>query len=182
MNITRLLHAASAGDRAALDELYPLVYDEFRSRAGALMRRERTDHTLQATAVVNEVYLKLLGEQRLNFADRVHFFAFAASVMRRILTDHARHRNREKRAGGRTREPLDRDESSEEADLDLALDVTQVLEKLEAIDAQRAKIVELRFFGGLTMEQVAHLLSVSLRSAERQWRAGRAWLRRELGE
>lgn len=180
-DLTEILRMVSAGNREALDELLPLVYAELRSRALDLMRRERPDHTLQATALVHEAYLKLVDQRQAQWRDRLHFFAAAAGVMRRILTDHAKHHRRKKRGGGYRRLPLDDVHATEgnDEDIDIAA-LDEALVKLEAIDEQRARIVEMRYFGGLTVEQVATVLEVPRRTVDRRWRSARMWLHREL--
>ncbi len=178
--VTRVLNAIADGDRQAADRLMPMVYEEFRRLAQSYLGREDTAHTLQPTALVNEAYLKLIDQTRVNWQGRTHFFAVGAQVMRRILVDHARGKQREKRGGGRQRIALDEQltiSPSRDEDL-LALD--EALDKLSAIDARQARIVELRFFGGLTVDEVAEVLGVSKRTVEAEWTMIRAWLRREL--
>jgi RNA polymerase sigma factor (TIGR02999 family) len=174
--ITKLLQTWSAGDSAAVEELLPLVYDELRHIAARQLRQERAGHTLQATAVVNEAYLRLQGHEGFQWPSRSHFFAFAAHLIRRVLVDHARHRNRAKRGGG-----LERVTLAEAADLALerapdleALD--EALTCLEALDPRKAAVVELRFFGGLTTDEIAQHLSVSPETVGREWRRAKAWL------
>jgi RNA polymerase sigma-70 factor (ECF subfamily) len=178
--VTQLLVRAGRGDAAATDELFPLVYDELRSVAAAFLARERAGHTLQPTALVNEAYVRLIGPSEVSWENRAHFFGAAARAIRRILTDHARARGREKRGGGMGRVPLDQvDVAIDFETLDLvALD--EALTKLAGMDQKIAKVVELRFFGGLTEEETARALGVSASTVTRDWRFARSWLRREL--
>lgn len=179
-DVTRLLIAATGGDARAAGELMPVVYDELKRRAAALMRRESAGHTLQATALVNEAYLRLINQDRVDWQGRTHFFAVASQIMRRILVDHARTRQRAKRGGGDVKVSLDEGLGlSTERDADvLALD--QALQKLAEVDPRQAEIVVMRFFGGLTVEEVAAALGVSKRTVEAEWTMIKAWLRREL--
>ena len=179
--VTRLLIAWRAGDREALDRLIPLVYAELHRMAERHLRRERPGHTLQPTAIVNEVYLKLLGRQGSDWRDRAHFFAVAAQSMRRILVEHARHRDAKKRGGHGTRYLLDTVVLTEPRAVDLmALD--DALAKLSALDEEQGRVVELRFFGGLTEEETAEVLSVSSRTIKRKWVAAKTFLFRELSK
>ncbi|MEE9253750.1 MAG: sigma-70 family RNA polymerase sigma factor [Pseudomonadales bacterium] len=178
---TQLLARVTDGDRAAVDHLLPAVYDELRARAGALMASERPDHTLSATALVHEAYLKLIDQRAARWQDRAHFCAVAAQAMRRILVDHARTRKRVKRGAGR-RVSLDTElfiAFEQTTDL-LALD--DAMNTLAAVNEQASRVVELRYFGGLTIEQTAIVLGVSDSTVEREWRYARAWLYRVLGE
>ena len=177
---TRILERVSAGDQAAVDELLRILYDELHARASDLMRDERREHTLQATALVHEAYLRLVDQTRARWKNRGHFLAVAATVMRRILVDHARSRGRAKRGGERRRVPLtERTASLPREELDLAA-LDRALGRLEAFDPPRARIVELRYFGGLTVKQIAEVMDTPVRTVERGWSAGRAWLHREL--
>jgi RNA polymerase sigma factor (TIGR02999 family) len=178
--ITRLLHRWSGGDPEAAERVLPLVYDELRRIALRQLRRERSDHTLQATAIVHEAYLRLNGQEGLHWPSRAHFFAFVARLIRRILVDYARHRNRAKRGGGIEKVTL-----SEVADLALpkapdVMALDEALAGLEAIDPRKAAVVELRFFGGLTLEETAEQLGVSPETVSREWRRAKAWLYDEL--
>ena len=180
--VTQLLIRWSEGDKAALNELTPLVYDELRRVARNYMRREPTGHTLQTTALVNEAYLRLIGQERVRWQNRAHFFGIAAQLMRRILVDHARKRHNLKRGGDVRKIPLDQavfvaDEQA--ADL-VALD--GALRSLEALDERKGKVVELRFFGGLNIEEAAEVLSVSPATIQREWAMAKAWLYREITE
>lgn len=179
-DITGMLAAASGGDRDAAERLVGLVYDELRQRAEALMRREAPGHTVQTTMLVHDAYLKLIHQDRASWKDRNHFYAVAAQTMRRLLVDHARGRQRDKRGGGRVKLSLEDGLGlSIGADADvLAVDLALI--RLEALDPQQAQIVELRFFGGLTVEEVAQQLGMSKRTVEAEWTMVAAWLRREL--
>jgi RNA polymerase sigma factor (TIGR02999 family) len=181
-DVTQLLSAIEAGDGRAAAELLPLVYDELRKLAAARMAEERPGQTLDATALVHEAYVRLVGgEQPRDWNGRGHFFAAAAEAMRRILVDNARRKQSQKHGGGRQRRDLDADAlAAPEADLDLvALDA--VLSRLAEHDPLKARLVELRYFAGLTGEQAAAVLGVSASAADRLWVYTRAWLRRELG-
>jgi RNA polymerase sigma factor (TIGR02999 family) len=180
--ITQLLVKWSDGDPQALDQLTPLVYDELRQMARTYLRRERSDHTLQATALVHEAYLRMIDQDSVSWRNRAHFFGIASQMMRRILVNHALARAAEKR-GGRT-EKLTLDEAihlpdQREIDL-LALD--DALKQLEMLDPQQTRIVELRFFGGLSIEETAEALRISAATVKRDWRTARLWLRRQLSE
>jgi RNA polymerase sigma factor (TIGR02999 family) len=181
-DVTTLLIDWSNGDRNALEALLPAVYEELRAVAARQLRSERSGHTLQPTALVHEAYLRLVDQREANWQSRAHFFGVAAQVMRRILVDHARRRNADKRGGGIERvsldEEADRVESATEVSVTLCDDL---LNRLSAVDCRLAQIAELRVFGGLTVEQAAHVLDVSVSTAKRDWRTAKAWLARELG-
>jgi RNA polymerase sigma-70 factor (ECF subfamily) len=179
-DITEILAAASAGDAAAANQLAPLVYAELRRRADALMRRESSGHTLQATQLVHDAYVKLVQQDRASWTDRNHFFAVASQTMRRLLVDHARGRQRQKRGGAHVKLSLDEGLGlSVESDPDIiALD--EALTRLQELDPRQAKLVEMRFFAGLTVAEVAEVLGMSKRSVEAEWTMVSAWLRREL--
>jgi RNA polymerase sigma factor (TIGR02999 family) len=180
--ITQVLNAIEQGDPHAAGQLLPLVYDELRRLAGEKMAHERPGQTLEATALVHEAYMRLVGEgDDRHWDNRRHFFAAAAEAMRRILIDSARRKQASKHGGGRQREELDADALvAPEPNLDLlALDAA--LQRLAARDSLKAKLVELRYFGGLTGDQAAAVLGISASSADRHWVYTRAWLRRELG-
>jgi RNA polymerase sigma-70 factor, ECF subfamily len=184
--ITRLLKAWSGGDEAALKELMPLVYNELRKAARRQMRNERPDHTLEATALVNEVYLRLLKVSGIDWRDRAHFFAVAAQMMRRLLVDAARARTRVKRAGLARRvahsSTFDFDnlpDTSSVRDLE-TIAIDDALDVLEHIDSRKARVIELRFFGGLSVEETAAALNVSPQTVMRDWKLARAWMMREL--
>jgi len=178
--VTRLLLAWNQGDKKALDELIPLVYDELHRLAERHLSQERPGHTLQPTAVVHEAYLKLVDQQRVTWKNRGHFFAVAAQAMRRLLVDHARARGREKRGGAATRVSLEEADPSvpaREADV-IALD--QALEKLAALDSTQARVVELHYFGGLTADETAEVLGTSVATIGRAFFLAKVWLHREL--
>jgi RNA polymerase sigma factor (TIGR02999 family) len=179
-DITGMLVAASGGDAAAAEQLAGLVYDELRQRAEALMRREAPGHTVQATMLVHDAYLKLIRQDRAGYRDRGHFFAVAAQTMRRLLVDHARGRGRDKRGGGQVKVSLDEGLGLPAGGGADVLAVDEALTRLEALDPQHARIVELRFFGGLTVDAVARELGMSKRAVEAEWTMIAAWLRREL--
>ena len=179
-DVTEVLEQLRGGDQRAADKLLPLVYDEFRALARHYLTQERANHTLQPTALVHEAYMKLVDQTRVDWQGRNHFFAVAAQAMRRILVDHARSRQRDKRGGGRARVALDEAIAlSPQKDEDvLALD--EALEKLAQLDPRQAKVVELRFFGGLSVEETAEVLGISTQSVLRDWKLARAWLMREI--
>ena len=180
--VTQLLLRWSEGDKAALGKLMPLVYRELRRLAGHYMRRERPGHTLQASALVNEAYLRLVDYRRMQWQNRAHFFAVAAQAMRRVLVEHARSRQYAKRGGTAQRISLDdvavlTDQQAAEL---VALD--DPLTSLEALDARKARIVELRYIGGLSIEESAETLGVSTATVERDWRSAKAWLYRAISQ
>ena len=179
---TALLAEWGRGNRDALNQLLPLVYAELRRIAVRQLRRERTEHTLQPTALVHEVYLRLVDQRQVDWRGRAHFFGVAAQLMRRILVDYARRRGAGKRGDGLERLPIDAvcEPVAPNAVPILALD--QALQRLEALDPGLSTIVELRAFGGLTIAEAAHVLSVSPSTAKREWRTAKAWLVRELGQ
>jgi RNA polymerase sigma factor (TIGR02999 family) len=179
--VTRLLRAWSAGDASALDRLLPLVYGELRRRAGAYLRQERPEHTLQPTAVVHEAYLKLAGGSSIDWKDRAHFFGVAARAMRQVLVDHARTRNTAKRGEGQVRVELDAAGAvaAPARSLDL-LDLDRALSRLAALDERQSRLVELRLFAGLTIEESAEVLRVSHATVSREWKHAEAWLLREM--
>lgn len=179
---TRILCSISDGDRSGTDRLLEIVYDDFRRLAQSYLQPETLSNTLQPTAIVHEAYLKLIDHGQVDWRGRSHFFAVGAKAMRQIIVDHARRRSAGKRGGGRQRITLDdRITISARRDEDV-LAIDDALEKLNEIDPQRAKIVELRFFGGLTNDEVAEAMELSTRTVSRQWASTRAWLRRELAE
>ncbi len=177
--VTRLLSALEQGDPSAAEQLLPLVYDELRQLAAQKLAHEQPGQTLQATALVHEAYLRLVGgEQTQDWAGRGHFFAAAAEAMRRILIDRARHKQTRKAGGGRRRLDLDDIESAvDEEDGDRLLALDEALRQLEAEDPRKAELVKLRFFAGLTAEQAAATLGVSTSTAEKDWAYARSWLR-----
>jgi len=179
-DITTLLLEWSGGNRAALDELMPLIYAEFRQLATRALSRERPNHTLQSTALAHELYLKLIDQKRAQWRDREHFFAMASQIIRRILVDHARRLHAQRRGGLDTRITLDEALASQQ-DRDLNLvELDSALEALSQIDSQQARIIELRFFGGLSIEATGRILGVSPSTVNREWNLARAWLYREL--
>lgn len=181
-DVTRVLAAASGGDKNAAERLLPLVYEELRQLAAGALRRERRDHTLQPTALVHEAFLRLVDQTHAEYNSRTHFFAIGAQMIRRVLVDHARKHHAAKRGGHADRFSLTAVvEPGHERELDvLALD--DALKRLAEMDERQAKVVEMRFFGGLSVEQTADMLNVSPRTVEQDWRMARAWLKRELSE
>lgn len=178
--VTALLGEVRGGDRQAFDRLFPLVYEELRRIAGGQLRRERPGHTLQPTAVVNEAYLKLVGGVDVEWQDRAHFVAVASRAMRQILVDHARRQNADKRGGGRVHTTLTNKQVGLDAQTDEILALDSALDRLEALDPRLRKVVEYRFFGGLTEREIGELLGVTHRTAQRDWAKARAWLYKEL--
>ena len=180
--MTDLLRAWNEGDPHALERLIPAVYQELRRQAAAQLRRESPGHTLQPTALVHELFLRLTRQTQTTWEGRVHFLAVAAGIMRRILVDHARRRRRVKRGGTLCRVPLaDAPAAGDGREIDvLALD--QALRELAALDADQGRLVELRFFAGLSTDEAAVALGVSSRTVKRDWRSAKAWLLRRLGE
>ena len=179
--VTRLLVDWGDGNQAAMDELLPLVYDELRRLAGRYMRREARDHTLQASALINEAYLRLIDQTSVQWQNRAHFFGVAAQLMRRILVDHARSRSRAKRGGGvlmvsLAGQPVISKEIEDVISLDHALN------SLAEMDARKSQIVEMKVFGGLTSEEVAEVLKVTTRTVEREWRKAKTWLKRAISK
>ena len=179
--ISQLLTRWSGGDQTALDKLMPMVYSELRRLANNYLRRERRDHTLQPTALVNEAYLKLVDQKTAQWQNRAHFYGIAAQLMRRILVDHARQHNAAKR-GGSDQQRLSITAAGALAakpDLDVVA-LNEALEELATLDPQQERIVELKFFGGLSIEETAEVLGVGHATIERDWKMARAWLRRKL--
>jgi RNA polymerase sigma-70 factor, ECF subfamily len=178
--VTRLLFDLQKGSRTASEQLIPLVYSELHDLAVRYMRSERADHTLQPTALVHEAFLKLVDQRAVSWQNRAHFFGIAAQAMRRILVDHARRKRATKREGGH-RVTLDEGLAvAAERSIDL-LALDDALEKLRALDERQHRVVELRFFGGLEVEQVAEVLGISTATVKRDWTFAKAWLQRELG-
>ena len=178
--ITEQFAAFARGEKVDADQLMPLVYDDFRALANKMLQHERPGSTLQPTAVVNEVYLKLVDQNRVDWKGRSHFFAVGATIMRRILVDRARRRLRKKRGGDWQKVELENVGTMSVSDDEDVLAVDEALEKLHALDPVQAKIVELRFFSGMTVAEVSEALGVSKRKIEYEWTMIRAWLRREL--
>ena len=179
-NVTRLLIELSKGDRGAVDLLLPVIYDELRKLAANYLRRERPDHTLQPTALVHEAYLRLVDQTRVNWQNRAHFFGVAAQIMRRLLVDHARKHNAEKRGQDFQKLSLDEniDRAVERSSELIALD--DALRALAEFDQQKARMVELRYFGGLSIEETADVLGVTPTTIKRHWRFAKAWLHGEM--
>ena len=180
IDVVALLAEIAAGQEDATEQLMPVVYDEMRQIAQRLLRHESPGHTLQPTALVNEAFLRLAGKNQIDWQGKTHFFAIGAKVMRRILVDHARGKKAQKRGGEQCRIPLSDELCVSSRNDEDVLAVDEALEKLEDLDVRQAKVVELRFFGGLTVEEVAEALGVSKRTIESDWTMVRAWLRREL--
>jgi len=181
-NITRLLLDWRNGDQTALDRLMPLVYEELRRMANNYMRNERRGHTLQSSALVNEAYLRLVDHENIDWQNRAHFFGVAAQAMRRILVDHARTRNYQKRGGGAQQVSLDEAATmagDRAAEL-IALD--EALQELAKIDERKSRVVEMRYFGGLSLEETAEALGVSIPTVTRDWTTAKAWLLREMSK
>ena len=179
--MTGLLRRWEEGDQEALEELMPLVYGELRRLAAHYLRIERSGHTLQPTALVHEAYLRLVDQRHVVWQNRAHFFGIAAQMMRRVLVDHARRRGAGKRNAATYRIGLEGPDSGAEADRELEiLALHDALTGLERLDTRQARIVELRFFGGLSVEETAEVAGVSTATVKREWRTARAWLRREL--
>ncbi len=179
--ITQLLKQWSNGDEEVLDDLMPLVYKELRRQAAGYLRRERIDHTLQPTALINEAYLKLIDQREVRWQNRAQFFAIASQAMRRILVDYARERKREKRGGAAENLPIEEALTivSQEKSIDLvALD--EALNKLATFDDRQAKVVELRYFSGLSIDETAEVLNVSNVTIRRDWTMAKAWLHQEI--
>ncbi len=179
--ITEILRQWSDGRQEAFDKLMPFVYDELHRQAARYMRRERRGHTLQTSALINEAYLKLIDQKEVAWQSRTHFFAFAANAMRQILVDYARTKNRQKRGGDEVLVPLEEALviATPEKNLDLT-ELDEALTRLEKIDARQSRVVELRYFGGLSLEETAEALHISRATAAREWAMARAWLHREL--
>jgi RNA polymerase sigma-70 factor, ECF subfamily len=183
VDITQLLQDWQGGSQEALDRLMPLVYDELHLIASRHLARERPERTLQTTALVNEAYLKLVDQRKVDWQNRAHFFALAARLMRRIVLDDARRRQREKHGGGVVHVPIEGVQISGptgRADVVDVLELDRVLSQLEAIDADQGRIVELRFYGGLTVEETAAVMDVSPTTVKREWAMAKSWLYRAL--
>jgi RNA polymerase sigma factor (TIGR02999 family) len=181
-DVTQLLVSWSQGDQAALEQLMPLVYGELRRLASAYLRRERSNHTLQSTALVHEAFLRLVNQRDVQWSNRAHFFAIAAQMIRRILVDYARSQHRKKRGSGALKLALDEavavpQESGPDLDL---LALNSVLDQLSQLDPRQSRIVELRFFAGLSIEETGEVMNLSPSSIKREWNTARAWLFREM--
>jgi len=181
-DVTRILAAIERGDVRAVDELFPLVYQELRQLAAQRMSKELPGQTLQATALVHEAYLRLVGAEDQNWDGRTHFFSAAAEAMRRILVENARRKKRVKHGGGRRRVDLDAADLAGEVPSDDLIALDEALEKLSNEDKVSAELIKLRFFAGLTMEQAAGILRIPRRTADRNWAYARAWLYKEISK
>lgn len=179
-DITRILAKVSSGDPHAAHELLPLVYEQLRAAARKQMAQERGDHTLQATALVHEAYVRLVGSDDVSWENRAHFYVAAAEAMRRVLIEHARKRGRAKRGGGRRRIPLTGEELAQNPNLEEIMSVDAAIRRLEERDGRMARIVRFRFFAGLDVRETAAALGLSDRTVRREWALARAWLHREL--
>lgn len=179
--ITEILRSWSAGKHEALEVLIPVVYDELRRQAHYYLRRERRGHTLQTTGLIHEAYLKLINQKNVQFESRTHFFAISANLMRQILVDHAKAKQRLKRGGIKSDLPLDESikVAADEKDIDL-IELDEALQRLAKVDMRQVRIVELKFFGGLTIEETADVLEISATTVKREWKIARAWLYHEL--
>ena len=178
--VTLILHDWSDGDNDAPERLMPLVYNELRRQARSYLAKERGSHTLQPTALVHEAYLRLIDQTRVSWQNRAHFFGIAANMMRRVLVDHARAHASEKRGGAAVRLSIEDVQIPLEQRASDLIALDEALEKLTAFDGRKAKIVEMRFFGGMTDEEIAEVLKVSTRTVLRDWKTARLWLYREL--
>jgi len=178
--ITQLLDAWSSGNQSALDQLYPLVYDELHRLARRYMSREKKDHTLQTTALINEAYVRLVDQRNVHWANRSHFFAISAQIMRRILIDHARSQAYAKRGGGQQQVSLDETATLQVTRADDLLKLDDALNSLAEIDQRRSRVVELRYFGGLSNQEIAQALGISPNTVTRDWNMARAWLYQQL--
>ncbi len=174
-NLTQLLIDVGKGNDAALNQILPQIYQELRRLAGSYMSRERSDHTLRPTALVHEAYLRLIDQRRVDWKNRAQFLGMAANMMRRVLVNHARDRAAEKRGGGAPRVTLSIAEGLEQPELDI-MAVDQALEKLAELDPRKTQIVEYKFFTGLTTDEIAAVLGISVATVEREWKFARAWL------
>ncbi|MEZ5429394.1 MAG: sigma-70 family RNA polymerase sigma factor [Pyrinomonadaceae bacterium] len=178
--ITQILQEWRAGDKTAVDRLFPLVYDELKKQARSYLFNERRDHTLQPTALVNEAYLRLVGINQMKWEDRAHFFAFSATTMRRILVDHARKLYSEKRGGQLQRLTLGNLPMADEQKAADLLELDEALTRLAEIDERKEKVVEMRFFAGLNQKEIAEVLQVNEKTVQRDWQFAKLWLYREL--
>ena len=180
-SVTQMLADWRKGDRSALDKLMPMVYEELRRLASSYLRRERPDHTLQPTALVHEAYFRLVDQRNVSWQNRAHFFGIAARMMRRILVDHARSHLYAKRGGGAQKLALDEAIAvrGQEPDVDIAA-LDEAITNLQAIDPRQSRIVELRYFGGLSIEATAEVLEISPATVKREWNIARTWLHREI--
>lgn len=179
--ISRILREWSDGEDDATDKLMPLVYDELRRQAARFMRRERDGHSMQTTGLVHEAYIKLVDQRSVNWQNRAHFYGIAAQAMKRILVDHAKARHREKRGGVAEDLPIDeaRFAFSDERNVDL-VELDEALARLAKLDARQARLVELKFFAGMSIEEIAEILQISPATIKREWNSAKAWLHREI--
>jgi RNA polymerase sigma factor (TIGR02999 family) len=180
-SVTALLQRARSGDSAALADVFPLIYDELRRLADLQLRREPDGHTLSPTALVHEAYMRLIDYTRVEWANRAHFMAVAATAMRRVLVDHARGHRSLKRGGRLRRVSIDDVELGVEERAELLLAIDEALERLKQVDGRQARVVECRFFGGMTEEETAEALGIGLRTVKRDWAKAKSWLHREIG-
>lgn len=180
-NITQLLNGLKSNDARIIDEIYPLVYEQLHNEAHLQLRRERAGHTLQTTSLVHEAYMKMVDQDKANFNNRVHFLAVAALAMRRILISYARKKNAQKRGGKEQAITYTDGMSAHEAPLSELLDLDDHLQKLETMNERQAKIVQYRFFAGLTYKEIANVIGDTEHSVRYDWRVARAWLKREMG-
>ncbi len=178
--VTEILHEWRNGDKDAPDRLFPIVYEELRRRAAKYLSGERSDHTLQPTALVHEAYLRMIGQTSLSADNRLHFYRIASRVMRQVLVDHARTHNAEKRGGAATRLSLDSVDVGTDVALGDVLHLDDALERLGRLDQRKLSVVEMRFFGGLSEDEIAKTLELNERTVRRDWEFARAWLYREL--
>ena len=178
--VTNLLVKWSDGDKSALDQLIPVVHTELRRIARRYMRRQSPDHTLETSALINEAYLRLVDQQNVEWKDRAHFFAVSSQIMRNILIDHARKYSYAKRGAGARKVPLDEAATMAEQRAAEFVALDEALSELAKVDARKSQIVELRFFGGLNIEEVAEVMRISPATVQREWRAARAWLQRAM--
>ena len=181
--VTKILQDWRGGDQGAAERLFPIVYDELKKQARAFLRRERIEHTLQPTALVHEAYLKMVDQTALSAENRAHFFGIASRVMRQILVDHARAHNAEKRGGAAHRFSVEDIENvlPAESAADL-LELDEALKKLEAFDERKSRVVDMRFFGGLTEREIAEVLGLTEKTVRRDWQFAKLWLLRELSQ
>ncbi len=178
--ITQILDDWKNGDESAVDRLFPFVYDELKKRAKAYLQNERNNHTLQPTALVNEAYLRLVDVNNIDWQNRVHFFAVASNIMRRILVEHARALNAQKRGGNHAKIPLDDIQISIKKNANELLNIDEALKKLSEIDERKSLVVEMKFFGGMNQKEIASYLDVAPRTIQRDWKFAKLWLYREL--
>ncbi len=182
LQTTQILKQLSKGDARGADELLPLVYDELRLLASSYMQQERADHTLQPTALVHEAFVRMVNQSEVDWKGRAHFFSVAAQMIRRVLVDHARARNTAKRGGGIDRVDLSDAHANGGSNVVDILNVDDALDQLEKLNDRHRRVVELRYFGGLSLDETAHVLGVSRETVKADWRTARAWLRMRLGE